>query len=765
MEYKVRLILDGEYHKLLVSRAGSQIKIVVGRTDEMSVVGARKCVDEVKELLEEKCSLCLLKRMHYLISVKNQLGEKRDILRFSLKSLEIAIRILYPDEYRQWKDEIEEKGEKGDDRQYEKKRITILNTGCTSSGKTIFDLKCILDDAASKNFIPALTSIKESTNFMIRYHINDPEFRPEEGMDFRICVKLKTKQVLKKNIEMQILEAVVEMYEDIAEMTKDDNAGMEEIREHSRGIAVERLKSNRAKTFVIGYIVDMEGKGKNIENILIKGIQEVYGQSTSYSKVGYEEAYGGIITDIRSKHLKLSNDDISELVFREDDRPSEYMEIYNYIERELDRVAVMFEEEHGRHIGMGDNLQIEGKSREPGTKDLVDHVFGNKRRQMNKDFFSIEPLVERAELYFVSDKMKDCGCVVLIDGLGINQGQLPSGNEKEVIYNRVHVSVQDANPDIILYHTLLNGKDDHMLDIVRMLSDEGFRRKTYVVFGRLDTVADDYFEQDGIGLDEVTSEEFGIFMKHIEEQYAERDVLSLRGIIGEHYFLCDKMGTFDKKMDIPEAKGYDSNSVIKEIIRQNAGDISSQAANSDMEQFFMIMDKHFVFGSTYIKYMSELDRMVPMEYGKMRWNTLEKALDELYASRWGFDCLIPSMTLRRCLAGIMNREDIKKQMQDTFADRYDSILRDFLQEWTETAQTIMVIEHKAFFHRLLLMRYISSMRTTYGVSMTTDRKINLRNLYERCFGSKDMDGMETLRLMAQIAWKSKRSLNTEAGME
>ena len=58
----------------------------------------------------------------------------------------------------------------------------------------------------------------------IRYHINDPEFRPEEEMDFRICVKLKTKQVLKKNIEMQILEAVVEMYEDIAEMTKDDNA-------------------------------------------------------------------------------------------------------------------------------------------------------------------------------------------------------------------------------------------------------------------------------------------------------------------------------------------------------------------------------------------------------------------------------------------------------------------------------------------------------------------------------------------------------------
>ena len=47
MEYKVRLILDGEYHKLLVSRAGGQIKIVVGRTDEMSVVGARKCVDEV----------------------------------------------------------------------------------------------------------------------------------------------------------------------------------------------------------------------------------------------------------------------------------------------------------------------------------------------------------------------------------------------------------------------------------------------------------------------------------------------------------------------------------------------------------------------------------------------------------------------------------------------------------------------------------------------------------------------------------------------
>ncbi len=749
MEYRTRHILDGEYHKLVISQAGEQTKIVLGRTDEMSVIGAQQCAEEVRELLEANYRIDFLKRMHQLIDDKNQLGEKRNILRYSKKSIEIVMKIVFPEEYLEWKNlkhlEHTEKTE----------RFSILNIGCTSSGKTLFDIKCILDDDSSKNFLPALTSIKESTNFMISYHVNSINFTPSDGNDFRVIVQIKTEQTLNKNIEMQILEAVVEMYDSIKEVAKDENSTIEEIRKISRLAAVERLKINKDKTFVIGYMIDFESYGTIIEKILINGIREYYGQSSSYDRVGFEKVYEGLVTDIREKRVEIDGDDISNIVYRNNNKSEEYFEIFNYIKNNLDKLINQFQQDHNNQFELGKILQIDGESKLSETKDLVDQIFGNKRRQGNMGFYSIEALIENAELYFVSSKLSEHKELVLVDGLGINQGQASSGNELEIAFNRVQASIQESKPDIILYHSVLSGKDDYMIEVVKMLSEQGYGHKTYVVFGRLDSVAMEYFEQDEISLNEVISEDFEEFINYVEEQYLKKDTLSLNSIIGENYYLCDKMGTFNKKIMIEAAKEYDSNSVLKKIMMNVANYVEQQVKITDMNKFFDVMDRNFVFGKTYIRFLANLDNMIPPKYEMMRWNVLEKALDELYASRWGFNSLFPSIVLKRCMAEEINTEKVRMELLDIFGEKYDYLLKMFLQEWTDVAHIVMVIAYKSMFYKLLRMRFDSNLRTVYGVSMTTDRKINLKNLYERCFRIDGMDGMETLRLIAQITWKNK----------
>lgn len=54
----------------------------------------------------------------------------------------------------------------------EEKPLEILNIGCTGSGKTRFILSAVLSKEALKNFVPALTSLWETTACSILYHIN-----------------------------------------------------------------------------------------------------------------------------------------------------------------------------------------------------------------------------------------------------------------------------------------------------------------------------------------------------------------------------------------------------------------------------------------------------------------------------------------------------------------------------------------------------------------------------------------------------------------
>lgn len=746
MEIKVRNILDGDYNKLLVSQEGKQSKIVMGKTTEMSVIGAQKCVEEVRELLNSRYSVETLLKMQKLIEEQKEIG--RNILKYSGKSVELALKIQYPEQYQrqQMEENLNVAGLI--------EPLTVLNTGCTSTGKTVFDLKSILSEAGCKNFLPSLTSMKESTNFSIFYHINNPKLQLQDGNDFKLCIHIKSEDVLKKNIDMQILEAVMELYSSIKEQAKEEGKSIDEIRQAAQKAAVDRLGTNCDKTFVIGYMTDLKKMGTVVENILIKGIREYYGQSTSYHKMSDEEIYESLIKDIREKRKSLVSDDISNIVYRKTEgKTDEYREIYSYIRRSISDVIEKFTNDF-KKLELGNSLEIEGNSEKSEARELVDHIFGNKRRQNKDHFYSIESIIESAEIFFESGQLHVGREVILVDGLGINQGQAAKGMEMEVAYNRINESIQMINPDIILYHSQVNGKDDYMLEVIRKLSELGFRDKIHVIFGRIDTAAAEYFEQDELYLEEVTEKKFEEFLEYIRTQYLERDIVTLKSIIGEDKFhLCDKLGTLQKKMQIKEVKKYSGNEILKKIIAQEILVKKGHSVNEYRKNFFSIMERNFVFGKTYIEFLRRLETMIPMKYEMMRWNTLEKALDELFAGRWGFYSLYPSLVMKDCFAGQLNDGKVKTELQQCLGNDFDEVMRRLMQEWTNVAHIVLVIQYRSIMKRLLRMRYDSELRTMTGFSMTDERKINLKSLYSSCLQKEGADGTETLNILTQVAWK------------
>lgn len=750
MECKVRHILDGEYNKLVVSQDGKQTKFVLGKTSEMSVIGAQRCAEEIRELLEAKFSFETLKKMYEMVENIIDMGETRKIIKFSLKSLEITMKITAIDEYSKW---MTEKKEVLVNKQKMLSPLVVLNIGCTSSGKTLFDLMCVLSDKARKNFITSLTSIKESTNFPISYHVNCSNMVFQRGNNFLANVTIKTNETLKKNIDMQILEATVEMFDSIVDLAKSEE-DIDIILSKAEAAAIERLASNKDKTFVIGYIVNLKEKGSLIQDILLKGIQEYYGQSNSYNRVAQRCILESLIKDVKEKHQLMTSDEISNAIYRKnnDEQSAEYAELYNYIKKSIDNTVKLFQKEHSQLPEYGEKLIVEGIAEDKSTKELIDHIFGNKRRREDTDFFSIEAIVEKAEMYFVSKNIDYNREIILVDGLGINQGQSVNANEMTVAYNRIHAAIQEVNPNVILYHSLINGKDDYMLETIRMLSEQGFRHRTFVVFGRLDTVAKEYFEEDDVQLDDIDNDAiFMKFLSYIDSQYLQKDIITLRSLIGDNYFMCDKSDVF-KKIRVESAKGYTCNDVLKKVLTKYNGIIRSKPMNISLDKFIKIMDANFVFGKTYIEFLNRIDKMIPMKYSQMRWNVLEKALDELFAERWGHGCLYPSTTLKQCFADQINNDKVREELQNEFKDDYDNLIIVILYEWTNLAHIILVSEYKGFFKRLLGMRYDPELRSTYGVTMTDDRKISLRNLYSSCL---QQDGMETLRLLVKIVWKNK----------
>ena len=357
--------------------------------------------------------------------------------------------------------------------------------------------------------------------------------------------------------------------------------------------------------------------------------------------------------------------------------------------------------------------------------------------------------MKNAEFYFESDQISLDREIILSDSVGINQGQKDAARINEVVFYRVQESVQSRKPDIILYHTKLNNKDDYMLDIIKRLNAQGYSRSTYIVSGRLDEVWSTYLADNGIDKEVVTEEDFEEFIDVTKQIYIESDSVTLNSIIGNNYYICDKTNSL--YYEYTYAKEYTCSAVLEQIIDARMQKTEDNYLFDDVD-FMDIIQRYNVAGNVYQQFLNSIPSMIPLAYRDMRWNTLQKAIEELCWNGFGFDVLYPAFNIKNAIANELNREDIKIEFEKKFAEKAEEMKKRYLLEVAEVAQIVLVTEYREFMKNLLDMRYDSKLRTNLSLTMTDDRKQNLHLLYQNCMKQNGIQGAYAMQMVFHIAW-------------
>jgi hypothetical protein len=378
---------------------------------------------------------------------------------------------------------------------------------------------------------------------------------------------------------------------------------------------------------------------------------------------------------------------------------------------------------------------------------LLGRTFGDKRLHKRQEYYTIEPFVKRADIYISNDRFSQE--IIFDDTVGLNQGQNDIKRLKEVAINRVSAALVEHNPDIILYHTKLADKDDYLVDIVKKLAMDGFGKNTYVIAGRLDTVLQDCCEDENLELDEMNEEKFNHFITEIEDEYVASDKITLSSMIEDRYYVCDKKEKVAKKLQY--MCDYTGRAVLGRIIESYSKSVF-YGVEYDDEQFMGLIKRNHLCERIYQEYLRSIPRIIPMDYNDMRWNTLQKALEDLYAKRWGFDVLCPAISVRSIISSLLDNSDVRNEFYDIFGDNADDVKKRFLLHATEVAQIVLVTEFRTFMTRLLKMRYESALRTDLSTSMTNDRKSNLQRLYKTCMEQEGLRGEYSMEVVIHIAW-------------
>ena len=740
-EYKINMILDSGSYKLSYSKGGKQNKVTIGNEKNITVMAARKISSEVEGLLNSELKLEHMEKMHAINSDAVKCGYPEGILKYQNVSIELAVRILYPDEYEAFKNNNEYCKIKRDE-----KPLEILNIGCTGSGKTRFILSAVLSKEALKNFVPALTSLRETTACSIIYHINCTSVKLGEEFDFKVVTQLKTEEEIISSIRGLIQEAVEEYIVTVKENCKTI-LDLSQLCEKCRGSVEKRLEMNYDKTFGLGIRKVNKPLASLIEELTKSVLVDFYGNSKSIDRLAKEDCYfiiKQLVRDYEDEQFDIGSDVINQMVAKFDISDI-VSEVYGKLMQDLEA----YNAEYTQSAVAGGSISYCGRTRETETLLYLSHVFGNKTKQRKGDFYTIEPIVKNAEFYFESAQISLDREIILSDSVGINQGQKDAARINEVVFYRVQESVQSRKPDIILYHTKLNNKDDYMLDIIKRLNAQGYSRSTYIVSGRLDEVWSTYLADNGIDKEVVTEEDFEEFIDVTKQIYIESDSVTLNSIIGNNYYICDKTNSL--YYEYTYAKEYTCSAVLEQIIDARMQKTEGNYLFDDVD-FMDIIQRYNVAGNVYQQFLNSIPIMIPLAYRDMRWNTLQKAIEELCWNGFGFDVLYPAFNIKNAIANELNREEIKIEFEKKFAEKAEEMKKRYLLEVAEVAQIVLVTEYREFMKNLLDMRYDSKLRTNLSLTMTDDRKQNLHLLYLNCMKQNGIQGAYAMQMVFHIAW-------------
>lgn len=738
-ELKVNMILDGGNYKLSYTKDGKQNKLTIGNEKNTTVMAARRICLEVEELLQSDLSLELLKKMRTINNDAEKCGYHGSVLKYQTISIELTAKVLYPEHYEDFMNNEYSVVKK------EEKPFEILNVGCTGSGKTRFILSAVLSPEALKNFVPALTSLRETTACSILYHINSVSVSIQDGYYFRVKTVLKNEEEIRYSIRGLIVEAVEEYIVTVKENCKTIE-DIEELCEKCRCAVVKRLEMNYDKTFGLGIRSINENLASSIEELTKNALMGFYGSSKSIDKLAIEDSnyiVKQLVRDYGDDQFNISSEDINTMLVGFD-----YSDMVERLYLELLEDLDKYNADYSQNGKVGDELDYCGNTKDSSTLLYLSHVFGNKSKQRKGEFYTIEPIVKKAEFFLKSNKFSYDREIILSDSVGINQGQKDAARINEVVFNRVQESVQNRRPDLILYHTKINNKDDYMLDVVKKLNAQGYGKSTYIVAGRLDEVFITYLTDNFIDETEVDEGIFDEFVSETKQIYVDSDV-TLNSIIGSHYFICDKTNKLAD--EYLYARRYTCPCVLDEILVEKLNLVENLCQYDDVD-FMKLIERNNVAGNVYQRFLDSIPNMIPLLYSRMRWNTLQKAIEELRWNGYGFDVLYPAFNIKNAIADELSSDEIKAEFVRLFGDDADEMKKRYLLEVADTSQIVLVTEYRTFMKRLLDMRYDSSLRTNLGISMTDDRKHNLHRLYWGCLEQEGLQGAHVLKILFHIAW-------------
>lgn len=555
--------------------------------------------------------------------------------------------------------------------------------------------------------------------------------------EFEVECNLKSVEKIKEDVKLLVLEALQEILDTIkSEIKANANIDNNEVWNKAMDNGCKRLRINKDKTFDITNNVKFEGESRDdLEKILIRCIRESSTKSNSYNnKLSDERMRNDIIEDFKNNNFSITVDDLSYGI----DEIEEFKILLKSIINQLQQLLIKFNESYSLEIVENQPFNIKRKLDDDGNKQLISNIFGDKRQRQKESFFSIDVWLTEAILYFQKSDVNNGEQLVLVDGLGINQGQIPKGSEKTVAYNRVHAAIQQCNPDIIIYHSRLDTKDDYITDVIHDLNESGYKNRVFVVYGRLDIVLESYCNEMDIDIDKISKEEIEDFRNYIECEYLAKDLIPIDE--PQNRYLCDKpCNLINKYESVEEYKEYTPYQILTKIIDDYKGKQKTERTKLNKRKvtdFMDIMKDKSLFGDIFTLYKSKIDEMVPLDYSLLRWNTLECAINSLHNNGVGYGTLYPSIALKSCFSYCLKQEELKS----VFEDDYDETLKEFFNQWTNLTHVLIVTFYKAQFSNLKEMRFDRSMRTMPFLTLTDERKHVLRNILYTCFGSDEKNG-------------------------
>ncbi|MGV1056111.1 phage integrase SAM-like domain-containing protein [Clostridium perfringens] len=718
---KTKLIFDNGSHKCSTTINGKQKKVKIASFSDMSIIEASRVNENVSNLLEAKYTFSQIIR---LLETAEKFPK---LTRYSSKEIQIVIKLLYQNELQNYLDDKKNK------KDIAPKSLVILNIGCTSSGKTLGNLFAIIPHIYVNKFL-SLSTIKESTNFSISYVVNSDDKNIKDKEEYELEIKIKTDEEIKEDIKILILEAIQEIL-DVIKTEVKTNSNNNDVWNDALKAACRRLKVNKNKTFEITNIVKLENEISILEKIFIDGIRKYSTNSNSYNeKLPDIKIKEHILNDIRNNIFKLEIEDIFHII----SEINEYKELIKEIYYQLKIIINKFEEKYSVRLDQNQTIKIKKRFDDEDTKELISNTFGNKKQRKNEEFFSIDVLIVDARMFFKNTNINGGNQLILVDGLGINQGQLNKGNEKVIAYNRVHSAIQSCNPDIIIYNTRLDSKDDYIIDVIKDLSEQGYKNRTYIVYGRVDTTLDNYCEEENIELNELTKEELYEFENYIDNEYINKESISLGNFEKKKIYLCDKPCKLLKNKNKDIFRKFAAYTVLESIIathKENEKNEIKKLNKEKINKIIEIMNNSSIFNNTYNEFKNSINVIVPMQYNLLRWNTLECLIRSLYKDQEGFSNIYPSITLKQCFSKFLNNDELKEFLKD----EYNDILKELLNQWIDIAHTLMITSYKREFSNLLNMRFDYSLRRMTSMTLTDERKQVLRNILYTSFKNDILD--------------------------